>query len=353
MSPTLRRYLMRLYLGSVALCALGVLSIFLVIDFGDRLKLYVGHRASDVVELYVAKTCVTVGQLMPLAMLLGAGLALTVLARRGELRAMKALGISPAGIVAPLLLCAVPLGVGLMAFDEWVAGPASARVDRLMIDRFGIWGDARYYYGAQQWLRLGPDVFRLTPYGVTVFQLAPDFSLARRTDAKTMTPLPGGGFELTAVRARDYAEAAAHQRTAEREEARFPNADGRAFSIRPGRPEQMSSVELSEQLALRRNAGLPVTRLQLARHGRFSYPLLGAVGALLAAGLALRRGRTAALTVALVEGLGVSAAMWGLLVVGRALALSERVPPFVAAWGPLLALAALGAALLSRRQVSG
>lgn len=357
MSPTLRRYVMRLYLGTVALAAAAVLLIFLVIDFGDRLKFYVGHRFADVLELYLCKTAVTVGQLMPAAMLLAAGLALTVLQRRGELDAMRALGISPAAIVAPMLWCAVPLGAGLVLFDEFVAAPAGARVDRLMLERFGVWGDYRYFYGPQRWLRLGPSVFRATSAGpeglrgVTVFRLAGDFSLSERVDAESMVPLAGGAFELRQARVRDY-QGAVHLRVAEREETRFTAADARAFAIRPGRPEQMSSAELSEQLELRQAAGLPTARLRLARHGRFSYPLLGAVGALLAAGLALRRSRRPALTQALVEGLCVSSVMWGLLVVGRALALSERLPPVAAAWGPVLALAIAGGALLLRLQRS-
>jgi lipopolysaccharide export system permease protein len=163
-----------------------------------------------------------------------------------------------------------------------------------------------------------------------------------------MQPLPSGAFALERVSERDYTPEAPHERTAAREEVRFAAADAQAFALRAGRPEQMSSPELYEQIELRSRAGLPTARHRLAQHGRFTYPLLGAVGALLAAALALRPNRRAGLTTALVEGLGASAAMWGLLVTGRALALSERVPPWLAAWAPVLVLAAAGLVLLRR-----
>jgi len=357
MSPTLRRYVMKLYLGAVALAAAAVLLVFLVIDFGDRLKAYVGHSALEVLELYACKSAVTLGQLMPAAMLLAAGVTLTLLKRRGELDAMRALGISPAAIVAPILWCAVLLGVLGVAFDERVAAPAGARVDRLMVERFGVWGDYRSFYGAQQWLRLGPAVFRVssaereTLRGVTVFRLGPDFSLRERVDAETMQPLESGAFELKQVRIRDY-EDEPHLRVAASEETRFSQADAKAFAIRPGRPEQMSTAELFEQRRVRAAAGLPTRRLALAQHGRFSYPFLGAIGAVLAAGLALRRGRKPQLSIALVEGLFVCASMWGLLVVGRALALSERLPAAGASWGPLAALAAAAVLLMLRLEKS-
>jgi lipopolysaccharide export system permease protein len=352
MSPTLRGYIMRMYLGAVALAAAAVLLVFLVIDFGDRLKAYVGHPALEVVELYLCKSAVTLGQLMPAAMLLAAGITLTVLKRRGELDAMRALGISPAAIVAPILLCAAPLGALLVVFDEQVAAPAGARVDRLMVERFGVWGDYRYFYGSQQWLRLGPDVFRVSNAQVTVFHLSSRFDLDRRIDAKAMTPLSSGAFELSDARIREYAQGAPHLRAAEREEVRFESADAKAFKIRPGRPEQMSTADLSEQQQVRAAAGQPTQRLALAQHGRFSYPFLGAVGAVLAAGLALRRGRKPQVAVALVEGLLICASMWGLLVIGKALALSERLPAPAAAWGPLVALVAAAAVLMLRLQKS-
>lgn len=353
MSATLQRYIVTLYLASVALTASAVLLVFLVIDFGDRLKLYVGARAADVVELYLCKIAVTLVQLLPAAMLLGAGIALTTLKRRGELDAMRSIGISPRAIVAPMLVCAAVLGGALSVFDERVAAPAGARIDQLMVERFGVWGDWRYFYATQQWLRSGRSVFRVGSAGedgirdVTVFRLSPGFSLDERVDADELTPLPGGAFELTGARIRDY-RGEPHLTVAEREKTRFTLADARAFALKAGRPEQMSSSELAEQERLRATAGLPTVRHALARHGRYSQPLLGAAGALLAAGLALRRARRAALTVALIEGLGVSAALWGLVVVGRALALSERIAAPMGAWVPLAVLVAAGALLLWR-----
>ena len=294
---------------------------------------------------------------MPAAMLLGAGLALTTLKRRGELDAMRSLGISPAAMVLPMALSAVLLSGALVAFDEWVAAPAGARVDRLMLERFGVWGDHRYFYGTQAWLRHGGSVFRVSRVagqvleGVTVFRLGDGFSLHERVDAEAMRPRAGGGFELENARIRDYARQP-HLQVHAHDDTRFTQADASAFAIRPGRPEQMSTPELLEQARLRAAAGLPTVRLKLAAHGRYSYPLLGVVGALLAAGLCFRRNRSAVLTVALVEGLAVSAAMWGVLVVGRALALSERVPAAAASWGPLLALGLMGWVLLARVQKS-
>jgi lipopolysaccharide export system permease protein len=107
---------------------------------------------------------------------------------------------------------------------------------------------------------------------------------------------------------------------------------------------------LSEQIRARVEAGLPVALFRLALHNRFSYPLTGLASALLAIGLALRPGRKGHLTVAVLESFVVSFILWGLMVVAKALVLSERLPPFVASWAPFVALASLAAMLWARRQ---
>jgi lipopolysaccharide export system permease protein len=72
--------------------------------------------------------------------------------------------------------------------------------------------------------------------------------------------------------------------------------------------------------------------------------------ALLAVGLALRPGRRAHLTGALVEGLGISVALWALMVVLRTVVVAQRIPAGPAAWAPAAALAAAAAALWLRRE---
>jgi lipopolysaccharide export system permease protein len=354
-SPTLRRYVVRAYLGTLAVTAVAVLVVFLVADFGDRLKAYLDRPLSDVALLYAYKTAITFGQLMPAAMLLAAGICLTTLKRRGELDAMRALGISPARVLLPLLWCALPLALGLMLFDERVASRAGAQLDRLLVEKFSTWGDYRLFHLPQQWLRLGDDVFRIgrvdddgTLVDVTVLHLGKDFALDRRTDAVQMRHVEGDRWRLEKAQVREFGGAGPHLTTADALELRFEGAGADAFALKGGRPEQMSLLTLAEQERLRAAAGLPTLRYALARHGRFSYPLLGVIGTLLAGCLALRSNRRPQLTVALVEGLAVAASLWGLLVIGRALALADRMPPALASWGPAVLLAAVAVVLMRR-----
>ena len=118
------------------------------------------------------------------------------------------------------------------------------------------------------------------------------------------------------------------------------------LGIRPGRPEQMRIPVLREQIRARRAVGLPDRVYLLALGNRFAYPMAGVPAALLAVMLALRPGRGASLTGALVEGLAVTMGLWGLTVVGRALVNAGRMAPLLAAVLPLVALTVALAVLL-------
>jgi lipopolysaccharide export system permease protein len=112
----------------------------------------------------------------------------------------------------------------------------------------------------------------------------------------------------------------------------------------------MRLKELREQIVARAEVGLATRQYQLALHNRFAYPLAGFPAALLAVGLALRTNRRGHLTAAVVEGLLIAVAMWGLMVVSRTLVLTERLAPQVAAWMPMFLLSVAAAALWLRRE---
>lgn len=350
MSRTLFRYVMGLYAQYLVGVFLAVLVVFMIADFGDRLKVFVDHLWTDVALLYWNKTLVASQQLGPAAMLLAAGAGVSTLRKRGELTALDALAFRPANLYAPVAVVALAAAGGLVAFDEYVVTRASAQVDEISVSRFNSWGDWLYHHRPQQWFRVGNRIFHLrrgnasTGFeGVTILELTPEFRLASRIDADRMAHVEGGRWQLEGVVERHFSEGAAPVTQAERV-VRDLEAPLRAFQIRTGRPEQMRLRELVQQIDARRRGGHATRHFILALHNRFAYPLTGFAAALVAVGLALRPGRKGHLTVALVEGLAIAVFLWALMVVGKALALGGHLPPPAAAWTPftVLFLLALG-----------
>lgn len=349
---TLFLYLVRTYLRFAVGIFAAVLTVFLVVDFVDRARAYTGEGwVWDVMRLYGNKALVATQQLGPAALLLAAGAAVSSLRKRGEVTAMRALTFGPAALYLPVGLCALVACLGLIVFDETVAAQASRRVDEISTQRFNRWGDWRLYYTPKQWFRRGENVFFLRGGSaeegfrdVAILTLTQDFKLSRRLDADGMYPLEGTRWRLAGVQERSFSpDGRTSVKTWEEAEYDF-GVPARSFRIQPGRPEQMRATELREQIVARREVGLAARQYELALHNRYAYPLAGLPAALLAVGLALRPNRRGHLTAAIVEGLLITVAMWGLMVVGRTLVMTERLPVPVAAWLPsfILVLAAGG-----------
>ncbi len=245
----------------------------------------------------------------------------------------------------PVALAAFLAACSLIAFDEVVVVKAGPRVDEITTQRFNRWGDWRLYFVPRQWFRRNDLVFYLRNGNadrgfsdVTVLRLSPDFHLLERLDAQQMRSLGGTRWELGNVLQRVFDDSGGSQlRQLTQAEYDF-QASRDDFRIRLGRPEQMKLLELKEQIRIRERVGLPSGQFKLALHNRFAYPLAALPAALLAVGLAMRPSRKGHLTAALVEGLAIAIALWGMMVVCRTLVMSERVSPAVAAWAPVVVL---------------
>ncbi len=342
MSPTLRWYVVRLYLQFIVGIGGAMLSIYLVTDFVDRAKDYQGpHWIGDAAELYAYKSLVIAHQLAPAILLLAAAGTVTTLRKRGELTAIQALAFGPRALYIPIGATALVAALFLAGFDETVVVHAVQRSEQLTAERFHRWGEWRLHFTPKRWFRHGDRIFYLRERegdadfrAVTIFTFDSNFALRERIDAARMTHVARSTWRLEQVVERQFERNGSSHVRQVAEETVALGAGKNSFNIQLGRPEQMRVKELLQQIRTRDQAGLATQTFVLALHNRFAYPLMGFPGALLAIGLALKPGRKGQLTTALVEGMGLTTALWAMMVLGKALVQAERLSPTIAAWGP-------------------
>lgn len=341
----LGRSFARRYGRTVLACWAAVVVVFLVADFGDRVKAFLDRPLADVGALYWNKALVAVHQLGPVALLLASGLFVSRLRRQGELQGAFALGASPRVVLAPIAAIGCVAAMGLVVFDELVASRAGEQIDRIQVERFGSWGDFRFHFGHRQWYRADPWIVQLRGEGgtdVTLYRLGPGFHLERRIDAEAMRSLGGSRWHLSGVSERDFAGEGRFTRLGELE-LELPGTQAGTFFLREGRPEQLTLAEMTAQKEARERVGRPGRPYVFAWHQRFTFPLSGLLAAVLGALLAMRRDRSPKATSALVEGLSVVAALWGVMVVSRTLVLAGHLPAALGSWSPPLVLVAMSA----------
>ncbi len=339
------------FLGALA----AVVILFLAVEFAEGAGSFQGEgaaRAAALVFLY--RAAAVAWQTAPAAMLLSASLTATGIRKTREYDAMRALGLGPWRVAAPVLAVAALVAVGMVVFDDTVAAGAAAKADEIKASRGLGTGDWTRWQQRKAWFRGrdGRRIYELRAAGpagsferVTILDVGPGFRLARRIDAARMSPGPAGEWILDGVEERRFdADGSMALERVDRRTYRF-DEDPEAFAVRPGWPAQMTRTVLAQQVAVRGRLGLPTAEYELEWQRKLAYPAAAIPASLLALALALRRARKGFVTASLVESVGVSLVFYGMQGLSWSLARSGQVPSVVAAWMPdvLLAMAGLWA----------
>ena len=105
MMSLLQRYILRRFIYCYVSTATGLIGIFLVVDFFERVDEFIRRDMpySDLILYYICKIPSVAFYMAPQAVLLATVVTLAILARDNEVIAMKAGGIGVVGITFPII----------------------------------------------------------------------------------------------------------------------------------------------------------------------------------------------------------------------------------------------------------
>jgi LPS export ABC transporter permease LptG/LPS export ABC transporter permease LptF len=300
----------------------------------------------------------------PLCSLVAVLITFGTLSRTSELTAMKATGVSLYRVVAPVVLVAALLSVGLFAFDEGYLPEANRRQEALRSvikgkpaqtfshpDRkwmsgqsYGSGEPARIFY--YQFFDPDKNVFA----NLTVFEFQPGtFQLTRRIFASSAhwdDHLSRWVFESGWQRTFSHETISSYQTFTV---STFPEIrEQPGYFKKDFRPSQeMSYSELGNYIRDLKESGFDTIRLRVQLNHKLAYPLITLVMAILAVPFALSTGKRGSLA-GLGAGLGVAIAYWVISGIFEKLGDVNTLPAFLAAWSPDLLFAMAGGYLLLR-----
>lgn len=352
---TWERSVAKLAGGIFVALSLSLVALFLVIDFGDWLRLYTGKPVADVAALYWYRSHLALVQFAPAALVLTGGLTITLIRRRGEWTALKALGASPVAVLRPLVAVSLVGALGLFAFQEWVVSRSGPQVDRIMVERFDRWGDFLSVYTPRRWFRAGPWLINVRGEAqaerlddVRLFQLDAEGRLARWLEGRALTNVGPARWRLDDATQLSLEGAVARPEvprgTLELELPLRPEITRLAV----GRPEWLPVATLADQVTVLGSLQLPTEAARFAIHQRGTSLVVTALAALITALLALAGRARPSIPLALISGGVLYGALFVLQMIARSLALNGHLAPPLAAWAPALLLAVV-AVLLARR----
>ena len=338
----LTRYVAKAYLRMLGLCLGSFITIYLVVDFMEKVSRFTRAGASwkYLVLFFITKIPEMVVDAAPLAVLMATLLTLGSLSLSSELTAMRSCGVSLVRISAPILAISVLMSLVVLMLGEFVIPKSYAQ--RIYIQEVLIQKKSPSTYFRQHniWHREEGNVLRASLFepsqnelkGVTLWEVQPKTGLPlRRTDA-ALGQLGNQGWVFKDVVVREF-EGADISRT-----RKYPQLAA-SLKLKPADlkvlgkySDSMTLRELNRYCRKIQAGGYDATRYITQFHSRISLPFGCAVMAFLGIPFALRGGRSSGIAF----GIGLSIGVGFLYVIINSVIISVGqvglLPPIAAAW---------------------
>jgi lipopolysaccharide export system permease protein len=347
----LSNYIAATYLRILALCVGAFVSIYLVIDFLEKIRRFTRANAelSNIGYYFICKIPGMVTEVIPLATLMATLLTLGGLSRTSEVTAMRGCGISLPRLTAPIIIISFATSLATLFANE-VLTPACYEkmqyIEQVKIDKKSpniFFRQQNIWYKDESYIleaKLFDPVTRVLK-GITVWQLGQGVQPIRRIEAEQgVYNTHGWLFKDAVLRILGNGTAV---RTENLREISLPLAlkiDD--LKVLAKDTDNMGVLALKSYCDKLRRGGYDPTRYLAQMHSRISLPFASLIMAFLGIPFALRGGRTSGIALGIAISLAVGFSYFiinsALLSFGQAGVLS----PLISAWAANAIFAALG-----------
>ncbi len=354
---TLSIYLVRLFLGRTALVLLGTTLFALsaeLMETGEEVMTRESDAWQRLFEYALLNLPTFLSSLLPVSALVAGLWMVGVLHRQKELIAVLNTGLSPSGLIRLVLIASVPLVLLQFALDNWIAPRA--------ISELRSWEQGPLSYqnlvkssDDWMWLTGDHDVIRManpkpksrTFAEVTIFRRDAEGLLFERIDAP-VARFTDTGLMLENAVIRDTADTRVRAVPSYRWLGRI---DFDLLQILSWAPSDLSLTQLNEVID---NAGYgrrPVNIYRTQYNARLVAALQPLFMLLLSMSLIPSYSRTRSFAWIFLIGISIGFSIFILTGITTAMGEAGLLPPWLAAWAPVVALLALIARFLLQHEV--
>lgn len=358
------RYMVSEYSKVFAMCFAGLMTVYLVVDFFEKVRKFIRYDAElgAILWYFLCRTPAIAFQIAPLGVLMATLLALGVLSRSHEITAMRSCGISLSRIAAPFIAVSFLLSLTLLSLSALIMPFATAKAEYIKTALIEKKSGLATFKADRPWIQAGnrtllnvemvePDGNTLR--GVRLYRLAPDFRLTEMIEAKSVRygeqgwVLIGGVHRTLLPDGRLTAEPFT---TKPIEISQTPEDFSTWAKVES---EEMTLPALSDYVDRLRRDGYSFARMLTDYHGRIAFPFVCLIMAIVGIALSLRRSGTrgSGMAVGIGQALVIGFLYWTTHSVSIALGRSGVMAPIIAGWmANLLFLSFGGYLLLKVRQ---
>jgi LPS export ABC transporter permease LptG len=353
----LDRYLLASFATSFVTVMLAIGLTIIVINMVEELPDFIDNDVSigQILEYYVYFGGWVIRSFMPMFVLLAGLFSISMLARRQEILAMKASGLSLYRITLPLILVAIFIAGGHFAYNEYVFPDMNKR--RLEIRKFTIQNRSRIAHTNVRniYRQIDPNSFYTMARFEVDRQVGESFRLFRSDGNRTTEIITAG--EVIYRNFRWHAIDGQQRVFPVDGEAQYVEFDTltildmvdvpKDLAKRLGKPEDMGLDELRDYISLMKRTGGPYTRETVDLKTKYSYPVTSVIVILICVPFASNP-RRAGIAVSIAVGAGIALAYFVLFRMMQSAGWNGKIPEDLAAWGITVVFFIIGAILMWR-----
>ncbi|MCD6561863.1 MAG: LPS export ABC transporter permease LptG [Deltaproteobacteria bacterium] len=352
----LTKYLCKEFIKIFVLCQSIFISIYLVIDFVQKIGKFINAGAStgQTMLFFVCKLPYIIVQMAPVATLISVIIVFSFMKKNNEIIALKSCGLSVFRFSCPIVVVSMALAIAVLFLSELVVPYASSRSRAIWNVEINKRNPATAYFRNHIWYKGADCIFYIRHYdssemimdGPSFYFFDEFFHLIKKIDG--WKAIWNGKKWIVKEGMIQVAKGEGTYDIRKFKEMELVLSETPAVFLRiKKKPEQMSYLQLKKFAKELQLEGYDATRYLVDMNVKLALPFINLVMALLAVPISLRlkKGRTA-----LAVSMGIGVCFFYLLSLGfsRTLGLSGALPPMLSAWFANIIFLLLGLYLLIR-----
>jgi lipopolysaccharide export system permease protein len=356
----LKRYVLKKFIYCYLLSAAGLIGIFLIVDFFERVDEFVRRDMPylDLIYYYVYKIPAITFYMGPQAVLLATVITLATLAQNNEIVAMKACGIGVTGITTPIIGSALVVALLILLSNEYIAPIATKKMNYIFevkVQKNPVFDTGDLHIDIKRtkiWLvtkdgaiwnigKFDPELGLMN--NVSIFFRGDDKKVEKRIDVKKVV-WNGQQWEFIDGYIRKFDLGGIDSTVYFKKKIFLIEETLNDFIInnKAIRSEELSLREMYKNIQNLTTEGKDTLKNRVELHQKISYPFISIVLALLAIPLSLRSSRHGGVLFCVGVNMAMGFTFSFLYALGIALGFGGVFSPILAAWGPFLFFLSLG-----------
>ncbi|MBF0528019.1 MAG: LPS export ABC transporter permease LptG [Deltaproteobacteria bacterium] len=347
----LAKYVLREFTKILALTLVFFIFIYLFVDFFEKIHNFLEARVAwtRVFYFFLMALPSVIYYLSPVAILVAILISMGIMARNGEIIALKAAGVSLFRLSMPILIAAVFLSVLTFVLADRIIPQTVSQVNEIWANEVQKHEESGTHIKHDLWLRGAEDILNFKTYneklktvqGVVYYSFDQKYRLVSRLEASSGRWVEGrweleNGFVKTLA-----ADGTIAVRRFERELFDLPKLPSQ-FGRLERATEEMSSHELAGWIESMAAEGYDPIRYEVDLQFKYSFPFICVIMALIGLPIAFWKERGSGIALGVGLGIGLSFCYLVFLGLSRSLGYSGLLPPVMVAWLPNLIFSLLG-----------